>query len=140
MWSMGLWHPGSMGPGDPGCFHTLDSQGCRRINDNITNEINSIQYYINNINPEVNKTLSYHTNHTDFMYQKFNTNNNFDNRRKFTIQNNYFTYQRRITHTDEYDLRIALLEATVMNLQTQINNLPLGGGGGSGIDGGVINI
>ena len=74
------------------------------------------------------------------MYQTFNTNNNFDNRRKFTIQNNYFTYQLRITHTDEYDLRIALLEATVMNLQTQINNLSLGGGGGSGIDGGVINI
>ena len=31
MWSMGLWHPGSMGPGDLGCFHTLDSHGCRRI-------------------------------------------------------------------------------------------------------------
>ena len=48
---------------------------------------------------------------------------------------------RTITHTDEYDLRIALLEATVNILQTQVNNLLLGGGGGgSGIDGGVINI
>ena len=74
------------------------------------------------------------------MYQKFNTNNNFDNRRKFTIQNNYFTYQRRITHTDEYDLRIAVLEATVNVLQTQVNNLLLGGIGGGGSGGGVINI
>ena len=79
------------------------------INNEITNEINSIQNDINNLNPEVYKTLSYHTNHTDFMYQKFNTNHNCDTRRTFAIQNNYFTYQRRITHTDEYDLRIAVL-------------------------------
>ena len=54
----------------------------------------------------------------------------------FTIQNNYFTDQRRITHTDEYDLRIAVLEDTVIVLQIQINNLSRGGGSG----GGVINI
>ena len=88
----------------------------------------------------MNKTLSYHTNHTDFLCQTFNTNNNYDTRRTFTIQNNYFTYQRKITHTDEYDLRIAVLEATVNVLQTQVNNLLLGGIGGGGSGGGVINI
>ena len=30
-WFMGLLHSGSMGSGDLGCFHTLDSQGCRWI-------------------------------------------------------------------------------------------------------------
>ena len=106
----------------------------------IQSNIASVQNDINNLNPEVNKTLSYHTNHTDFLYKQFNTNNNYDTRRTFTIQNNYFTYQRRITHTDEYDLRIAVLEATVNVLQTQVNNLLLGGIGGGGSGGGVINI
>ena len=110
------------------------------INDNLTNEINSIQYDINNITPKVNKTRSYHTNHTDFMHQQFNTNHNYDTRRTFTKQNNYFTYKRRITHTDKYDFRIAVLEAAVNVLQTQVNNLLLGGIGGCGSGGGVINI
>ena len=48
-------------------------------------------------NPQnVSKNLSYHTSHTDFMYQRHTTNN--DNRRQFDIQNHYFTYQRKGKH------------------------------------------
>ena len=61
------------------------------INNIMNKEISNIQTEINNIeitNPQnVSKNLSYHTSHTDFMYQRNTTNN--DNRRQFVIQNHY---------------------------------------------------
>ena len=101
---------------------------------NITNTINSeiqnLQTEINNIeisNPStqnVSKHLSYHTSHTYFMYQRNTTNN--DNRRQSVIQNHYFTYQRKGNN----ELAIQALSVIVADLQTKINNLSSGGGGG----------
>ena len=97
------------------------------MNNTINNEIQNIQTEINNIeitNPQnVNKNLSYHTSHTDFMYQRNTTNN--DNRRQFVIQNHYFTYQRKGNH----ELQIQALNIIVADLQNQINNLSSGGSG-----------
>ena len=98
------------------------------LNNIINDEISNIQTEINNVeitNPQnVSKNLSYHTSHTDFMYQRNTTNN--DNRRQFVIQNHYFTYQRK--GNDE--LQIQALNAIVADLQNQINNLSSGGRGG----------
>ena len=58
------------------------------------------------------------------MYQRNTTNN--DHRKHFVIQNHYFTYQRKGNH----DLQIQALNIIVADLQTQINNLSSGGGGG----------
>ncbi len=70
------------------------------INSTINNEITNIQSEIDNLGANtpqtVNKTLSYHTNHTDFMYQRNNTNHNYDNRRQFFIQQHYFTYIKKL--------------------------------------------
>ena len=69
------------------------------INNTINTEIQNLQTEIANIeisNPStgnVSKNLSYHTNHTDFLYQRNNIKN--DNRRQFVIQSHYFTYQRQ---------------------------------------------
>ena len=100
------------------------------INSTIINEIQNIQTETNNIeinNPtpgNVSKNLSYHTSHTDSMYQRNTTND--DNRRQFVIQNHYFTYQRKGTH----ELQIQASNIIVADLQNQINNLSSGGGGG----------
>ena len=79
---------------------TSSQNSITNINNTINNEIQTIQTEINNIeiaNPQnVSKNLSYHTSHTDFMYQRNTTNN--DNRRQFVIQNHYFTYQRKGNH------------------------------------------
>ena len=105
------------------------------INTTINNEIQNLQTEINSIeisNPstgDVSKNLPYHTNHTDFMYQRNTTNN--DHRRQFVIQNHYFTYQRKGNH----ELQIQALNTVVADLQTQINNLSSGGGGGGDPDG-----
>ena len=101
------------------------------VNHTINNEIQNLQTEINNIEiisstGNVSKNLSYHTNHTDFMYQRNMTNN--DNRRQFVIQNHYFTYQRKGNH----ELQIQALNTTINDLQNQINNLSSGGGSGSG--------
>ena len=56
-----------------------------------------------------------------------NTTNN-DNRRQFVIQNHYFTFQRKGNN----ELAIQALNILVADLQTQINNLISGSGGGSG--------
>ena len=100
------------------------------VNHTLNNGISNIQTEINNIeitNPQnVSKNLSYHTSHTDFMYQRNTTNN--DNRRQFVIQNHYFTYQRKGNH----ELQIQALNIIVADLQNQINNLSSGGGGGGG--------
>ena len=89
------------------------------LNNTINNEIANIQTEINNIeiyNPQnVSKNISYHTSHTDFMYQR----NTTDNRRQFVIQNHYFTYQRKGNH----ELQIQALNIIVADLQNQINNL-----------------
>ena len=65
----------------------------------------------------VNKNVSYHTNHTDFMYQRNATKN--DNRRRFIIQQNYFTYQRK----GNQELQIQALNVIVADLQNPINNI-----------------
>ena len=100
------------------------------INNTINNEMQNIQTEINHIeiaNPhDISKNLSYHTSHTDFMYQRNTTNN--DNRRQFVIQNHYFTYQRKGNH----ELQIQALNIIVADLQNQINNLSSGGGGDGG--------
>ena len=106
------------------------------INNDINNEISNIQTEINNreiTNPQnVSKNLSFHTSHTDFMYQRNTTNN--DNRRQFVIQNHDFPYQGKGNH----ELQIQALNTIVADLQNQINNLSTGGGGGSG--GGDIGV
>ena len=59
------------------------------ISNTMNDEIPNIQTEIHNIeitNPQdVSKNLSFHTSHTDFMYQRNTTNNG--NRRQFAIQN-----------------------------------------------------
>ena len=99
--------------------------------DNILyNEVSDIQIEISNIeitNPQnVSKSPSFHTGHTDFMYQRNTTNN--DNRRSYSIQQNYFTYQRKGNH----EWQIQASNTIVADLQNQINNLSSGGGSGSG--------
>ena len=86
--------------------------------------INNIE--ITSSTGNVSKNLSYHTNHTDFLYQRNTTNN--DNRRQLVIQNHYFTYQRKGNN----ELAIQALNITVADLQNQINNLSSGSGGGGG--------
>ena len=107
------------------------------INDTINNDLSNIQTEINNVeitNPQnVSKNLSFHTSHTDFMYQR-NTNN--DNRRQFVIQNHYYTYQRK----GNRELQVQALNITVADLQNQINNLSSGGGGGGGGDIGTMQV
>ena len=70
------------------------------MNNIINDDIHTLQTEIENIeitNPtpgNVSKNLSYHTSHTDFMYQR-NTAKH-DNRRQFIIHQQYFTYQRKV--------------------------------------------
>ena len=105
------------------------------MNNTTNDEIQNLQTEINNIeitNPStgyVTNNLSYHTSHTDFMYQRNNTNNY--NRRSYIIQNQYFTYQRKCNH----ELAIQALNLIVADLQNQINDLsaPSSGGGGGEI-------
>ena len=71
-----------------------------------------------NINPttgNVSKNLSYHTSHTDFMYQRNTTKNG--NRRQFVIQSHSFTYQRKGNH----ELQLQALQIIVAGLQNLIN-------------------
>ena len=64
------------------------------------------------------------------MYQRNTTKN--DNRRSYTTQQNYFTFQRKGNN----ELAIQALNIIVADLQTQINNLssnnPPPGGSGIG--------
>ena len=92
------------------------------ISNTINNEIQNLQSNKNliAINPgtgNFSKESHYHTSHTDFMYQRNNTNN--DNRRQLVIQNHYCTYQRKGNN----ELAIQALNVIVADLQTQINNL-----------------
>ena len=101
------------------------------IKDTTNTEIQNLQTEINNIEiasstGNINKNLSYHTNHTNFLYQGNTTNN--DNRKPFVIQNHYFTYQRKGNN----ELAIQALNIIVADLQNQINNLSSGSGGGGG--------
>ena len=100
------------------------------INNTINTEIGNIQTEIDNIettNPQnVSKNNHYHTSHTDFMYQRNTTNN--DNRRHFVLQQNYFTYQRK-GNTNHLERMIQFMQLQIDQMQTQINNLNLGGGG-----------
>ena len=104
------------------------------INNIINTEIQNLQTEINNIEitpptGNVSKQNHYHTNNSDFLYQRNTTNN--DNRRQFVTQNHYFTYQRK----GNTELAIQALNIIVADLQNQINNLSSGGGGGGGPDG-----
>ena len=108
------------------------------LSNNISTDITNIQNDISNLPTQnVSKTLSYHTNHTDFMFEKKVTNHNYDNRRKFALQQHYFTYIKKV-NTESLELQIQFLQLQIDNLQTQINNLQLSGGGSGG--GGEIGI
>ena len=100
------------------------------INSTLTNEISNIQTEIDNLevtsSQNVSKELHYHTNHTDFMYQRNNTNHNYDNRRTFVLQQHYFTYQRKGASV-ELELQVQNLQTQIDNLQTQIYNYHSGG-------------
>ena len=65
---------------------------------------------------DVSKNLSYHTSHTEFMYQRNTTDN--DHRRSYIIQNHDFTYQRKGHH----EVQLQALNLIVADLQNQINN------------------
>lgn len=109
------------------------------LSNNISTDITNIQNDISNLPTQnVSKTLSYHTNHTDFMFEKKVTNHNYDNRRKFVLQQHYFTYIKKV-NTESLELQIQFLQLQIDNLQTQINNLNNSSGGGSG-GGGEIGI
>ena len=121
-------------------IHALQN-AIANINSTINNGITNIQSEIDNLGANtpqtVNKTLSFHTNHTDFMFEKKVTNHNYDNRRKFVLQQHYFTYIKKV-NTESLELQIQFLQLQIDNLQTQINNLQLGGTGGN--DGSGIGI
>ena len=90
------------------------------MNTVLNHEIQNLQTEINNIeitNPQnVSKESHYRTSHTDFMYQRNNTNNG--NRRSYIIQNQYFTYQRKCNH----ELQIQALNLIVADLQNPVTN------------------
>ena len=74
------------------------------------------------------------------MYQRNNTHYNYDNRRRYVLQQHYFTYQRRGSSVD-LELQIQYLQQQINDMQTQIQNLTLGGGGGGdGSGSGIIGI
>ena len=81
---------------------------------------NSYSNDTNYITTNNNKNLSYHTNHTDFMYQRNNTNN--DNRKHIVLQNHYFTFQRQY-NTNNLELQIQSMQLQIEQMQAQINNL-----------------
>ena len=103
------------------------------LSNNISTDITNIQNDISNLPTQnVSKTLSYHTNHTDFMFEKKVTNHNYDNRRKFVLQQHYFTYQRKGASV-ELELQIQNLQSQIDDLQNQINNYHSGGSGDIGV-------
>ena len=92
---------------------------------------NSYSNDTNYITTNNNKNLSYHTNHTDFMYQKNNTNN--DNRKHIVLQNHYFTFQRQY-NTNHLELQIQFMQLQIEQMQAQINSMSNSGSGGGGGD------
>ena len=109
------------------------------LNTTMKNELQNLQSETDNIeitSPQnVSKESHYHTSHTDFMYQRSNTNN--DNRRSYIVQNQYFTYQRK-SNTNELELMIQTLQQQVNEMQIQINNLGSESSGGGGGDIGTM--
>ena len=93
-----------------------------KIHHIINNEINDIETEINTKEitnqHNVSKELYYNT-HTHYTFQRNNTIHEYDNRRRFITQQNYFTYQRK----GNQELQIKLLNTTVADLQNQIDNL-----------------
>ena len=69
--------------------------------------------------------LHYHNNDTDYTFQRNNTIHQYDNRRTFITQQNYFTYQRK----GSQELQTQLLNNIAAELQNQINNFTPGSGG-----------
>ena len=67
----------------------------------------------------VSKELYYHTNHTDYTFQRNNTIHKYDNRIILITQQNQFTYQR----TSNQELQTQLLNTIVAYFQNHINNL-----------------
>ena len=102
------------------------------LHNNTTNIYSIIQTEINNLeihnqgNLNVNKELYYRNNYTDYTFQRNNTIHKYDNRRTFTIQNHFFTYQRK----GNEELQIQLLNNIAADLQNQINNINISGSGG----------
>ena len=63
-------------------------------------------------------------NHTDFTFQRLNTNHKYDNHITCIIQQHYFTYQR----TSNQELEVQLLNNMIADLQHQIHDITQGGG------------
>ena len=80
----------------------------------------------NQENSNVNNEFYYHNNYTYYTFQRNNTIHKYDNRRTCIIQNHFFTYQRK----GNQELHIQLSNAIVADLQSQINNITSGSGGG----------
>jgi len=93
---------------------------------------NSYSNDTNYITTNNNKNLSYHTNHTDFMYQRNNTKN--DNRKHIVLQNHYFTFQRQY-NTNHLELQIQFMQLQIEQMQAQINSMSNSGSGGGDPDG-----
>ena len=105
------------------------------VNNIMNDEIQNLQTEIANIeisNPStgnVSKNLSYHTNRTDFLYQRNTTNN--DNREHIVLQNHYFTFQRQY-NTNHLELQIQFMQLQIEQMQIQINSISSGGDPGGG--------
>ena len=114
-------------------FATINAlqNAMNNVNNTIYNNIVNIQTEINylevNTPQTVNKNLSYHTNHTDFMYQKIILII------IMTIEDSLF-YNSIISHINEkvrnQELQIQLLSNIVADLQNQINNITSNGSSG----------
>ena len=98
------------------------------LQNSITNITNTINNEIQNLQTSGggSKNLSYHTNHTDYLYQKNITNN--DKRQYIVHQNNYFTFQRQY-NTHNLELMIQMMQLQIEQMQAQINNMSSGSSG-----------
>ena len=87
------------------------------LNSNIQTEINNLEIP-NQGNLNVDKELYYNAAHTDYTFQRNSTIHKYDNRVSFTLQQNFFTYQRK----GNQELQIQASNDVVADLQNQINN------------------
>ena len=67
--------------------------------------------------------MYYNTTHTDYTFQRNNTIHKYDNRRTFTIQNHFFTYQRK----SNQELQTQALNNIAADLENQINYFTFAG-------------
>ena len=91
------------------------------IHINTHTEINTLELP-NQGSLHVNQGLHYNTTHTYYTFQRHNTIHNYDNLRRFTIHNHFFTYQRNGNH----ELQIQALDYIVADLHNQIYSFTFG--------------